>query len=191
MANTTLHITAALVAAVMATGCASKAQPTGTGTSGASSCKTDDDCPDSNACVSSACVAFAVCAHDLQPTFDSIYADVLSKSCGTDGTDCHSSAGGIYSGGLDMSEGDANDPYVALLGKDGTGAFAQNISGKAEDLRRVVPGDPTHSFIIIKLTTKSTGDPQYGHGMPYPAPGSVCPATLSTISDWIQAGAAR
>lgn len=83
----------------------------------------------------------------------------------------------------------AKDPYAALLGADGMGEFASNISGSLRDLRRVVPGDPEHSFLILKLSTKTLADPLYGAGMPRTDPGSVCPKALGTIKDWITAGA--
>jgi hypothetical protein len=138
------------------------------------------------ACKDGGCpAAFAVCPTGLDPTFDSIRTKILEVSCGTGGSICHSSEGGTDSGELIL----ASDPYTALLGPDGTGAPASNISGSIRTLRRVVPGDPDHSFLILKLSTKVLNDPMYGAGMPRTDPGSVCPETLSTIRDWIAAGA--
>ena len=77
---------------------------------------------------------------------------------------------------------------LLLLG-DGGGAAAQNIAGSATGLVRMKPFDPAHSFLLIKLSTTARADPAFGHGMPFPAPGSVCPATLQAIADWIDAGA--
>jgi len=136
---------------------------------------------------------YAVCPADIQPTFDSIRTNVFAKSCSNTPGSCHSKDGADLSGGLDLE----TDPYTALLGTDGMGAPANNISGTVRNglppapttLRRVVPGDPDNSFIIIKLSTKVRNSVQYGSGMPYPTPGSVCPATLQAIRDWIQAGA--
>jgi hypothetical protein len=130
----------------------------------------------------------AVCPANLQPTFSSINSEILgTSSCGTNGTGCHSHQGSMDTGnGLDFS----TDAYHALLGADGGGAVAFNISGDAgRPLRRVVPGDPANSFLVIKLSLTSHADPQYGSGMPLPTPGSVCPATLQTIEQWIDAGA--
>jgi hypothetical protein len=109
----------------------------------------------------------------------------LSTSCGTGGNACHSSAGSTDSGELDL----ADDPYADLLGRDGTGEPASNIAGRARNLKRVVPGDPDHSLLVIKLQTKRSDDPDYGSGMPLPSPGSVCPATLAAIRAWIANGA--
>jgi hypothetical protein len=137
-------------------------------------------------------VACAGCSSDticptLQPTFTSIKTQLLqTSSCGSmNASSCHSAKGAQFSGNLDY----ATDPYVALLGTDGKGAPAQNIKGSAMNLLRVKPGDPANSFIVIKLKTKSGMDPQYGSGMPFPAPGSVCSTAVDTISQWIAAGA--
>ena len=128
-----------------------------------------------------------ICPPDLQPTFGSINHEILATaSCGTNGSGCHSHDGALNSGGLDLS----TDPYHALLGADGGGAPAENIAGNAgHPLLRVVPGDPANSFLVIKLTTTSSSDPRYGSGMPFNAPGSICPSAIETIEQWIDAGA--
>ncbi|MHB1844439.1 MAG: hypothetical protein ACYCWW_06330 [Deltaproteobacteria bacterium] len=131
---------------------------------------------------------FAVCACTVEPTFASINANVLQPSCGGPSVPagaCHTSGGALNSGGLDL----ADDPYHALLGADGGGALAENIAGSATGLRRVVPGQPDASFLVIKLSTMSRQDPNYGSGMPFTAPGSVCPATLDAIRSWVANGA--
>jgi hypothetical protein len=149
-------------------------------------CSTSQSCDAAAACDGDSCAAsFAVCPAGLEPTFDSIRSKILDVSCGTSGSNCHSMQGGGDSGGLVLSL----DPYAALLGSDGTGARASNISGSVRGLRRVVPGDPDQSFLIIKLSTKVLNDPSYGAGMPRTAPGSLCPETLAVIRDWIAAGA--
>src|SRR5450631_2797428 len=72
--------------------------------------------------------SIAVCPSDLQPTFNSISTKILmTSSCGTDGTGCHSQGGALNSGVLDFS----TDPYHALLGADGGGEPVRNISGDA------------------------------------------------------------
>ncbi len=134
-----------------------------------------------------ACVAWAVCPEHLAPTLDSIETEVLSTSCGTDGSGCHSAAGAVYSGGLDLE----TDPYSALLGPDGRGAPAENVAGSVHGLLRVAPGDPEQSLLAIKLSTRVGDDPRYGAGMPFPTPGSVCPAAFATIRAWIAGGAPR
>jgi hypothetical protein len=130
---------------------------------------------------------YAVCPSDLTPTFGSINGRVLQVSCGTATNKCHSAAGAFDSGGADYQ----TDPYVALLGPDGQGAPANNISGSVRNLLRVRPGDPANSLLVLKLRTKTGTDPQYGSGMPFGQPGSVCPPTLDAISRWIASGAAK
>jgi hypothetical protein len=135
---------------------------------------------------------YAVCPCGLEPTFDSIRTNVFAKSCVL--SECHAASNAINAGDLDLE----TDPYTALLGSDGAGAPANNISGSVKnapgappELRRIVPGNPDESFLVIKLGTKDRADPKYGSGMPFSAPGSVCPDTLSAIRDWIRAGALK
>lgn len=161
-----------------------KASKDGASTSG---CETDKDCTAEQECIGGACATKAVCPTGLQPTFDSLRSKIFSVSCGTDGGSCHSPDGSLNSAELNL----ADDPYTALLGMDGKGASANNIAGSEKNLVRVLPGDPDHSFLIIKLSTRTGTDPKYGSGMPFTDPGSVCPDTLATIRSWISAGATR
>ena len=148
---------------------------------------------DQGGCSGSDCQTFAVCPAGIQPTFDSINTSVFAKSCAL--SECHGAANAINAGGLDLE----TDPYTALLGTDGMGAPGNNIPGTMRNprppappvLRRVVPGDPDASYLVIKLSTTARADPKYGSGMPYTAPGSVCPETLKAVRDWIQAGAKK
>lgn len=128
---------------------------------------------------------YAVCASGVEPTFASLDAALFKVSCGTAGSACHSAAGSIYSGGLDL-QGDA---YAALVG-DG-GVRANNIAGSATGLLRVKPGSPAESFLYLKLTTARPDDARYGSGMPFGAPGSVCPETVQAVATWINQGARR
>ncbi len=150
-------------------------------------CKVDDDCTPQTECSGGTCVRKAVCPTGLEPTFDSIHTKIFAASCGTEGGNCHSHDGALYSAGLNL----ADDPYTALLGSDGKGELAGNISGSEMNLRRVVPGDPDLSFLVIKLSTRTGMDPKYGSGMPFTDPGSVCPDTLATIKQWIASGAKK
>src|ERR1044071_6522778 len=93
----------------------------------------------------------SICPSAIQPTFDSINAKLLQTSCGVDGSGCHSRQGAAWSGDLDL----ADNPYRALLGPDGLGSPATNQNGTEQGLRRVVPGKPEESFLIIKLGLKS------------------------------------
>jgi hypothetical protein len=129
---------------------------------------------------------FAVCPSGIEPTFDSINSKIFSVSCGTDTSGCHSKDGSVDSGGLDLID----DPYTALLGADGKGEPSENLAGSAV-MRRVTPGDPDHSLLYKKLTTTTGQSPEFGSGMPFPTPGSVCPDALKAVHDWIQAGAQK
>jgi hypothetical protein len=129
---------------------------------------------------------FVVCPAGLEPTFESINSKIFAVSCGTGGSICHSAAGFFDSGGLNL----ADDPYAALLGADGRGAPSQNILGSAT-MRRVSPGDPDNSLLYRKLSTKTGQSPEYGSGMPFGTPGSVCPEALDVVRSWIQSGATR
>jgi hypothetical protein len=130
---------------------------------------------------------FAVCPPGLEATFESIRNNIFELSCGTSGSICHSAEGGTDSGQHIL----AGDAYAAFLGADGVGELASNISGSVRGVRRVVPGDPDHSFLVVKLGTKTLDDPMYGAGMPRPDPGSVCPTAMTAIREWIGAGAKR
>ena len=145
------------------------------------------DADDEPACADGACARFAVCPADLQSNFSSIEAQVFMKTCGTDGSACHSSAGALDSGGLDL----VTDPYRALLGSDGKGALATNLVGSVRGLRRVLPGDPDNSYLLIKLMTQLPNDEKYGSGMPCTTPGSVCPPAIDAIRAWIVQGATK
>jgi hypothetical protein len=132
-----------------------------------------------------------VCPPDIDASFGSIYAQMLSTaSCGSTLNSCHSTIGasGKGTGNLLDYSLDAGAVYAELLGPDGGGELAANISGDTKVLR-VVPFDAGASLLYIKLTLTTLTDPHYGAGMPRTAPGSVCPATLEAVQDWINAGA--
>jgi hypothetical protein len=69
------------------------------------------------------------------------------------------------------------------------GEVASNIAGSERNLRRVIPGDPDHSYLVIKLSTKTLADPRYGAGMPFDNPGELCGEGVKAIRAWIQGGA--
>jgi len=133
---------------------------------------------------------YAVCLADTSPTFTNLRTHLFPVSCAVAGS-CHLMADATSTnlrggGGLDLE----TDVYAHLLGADGMGAPANNQEGALRNLIRVKPGDPDGSFLLIKLQiTTTTND--YGTGMPFTMPGSVCPSTLSTIRTWITQGAAN
>jgi hypothetical protein len=134
-------------------------------------------------------VTYAVCPPDMDASFGSIFSQMLStQSCGTNVSQgCHSSSGPTATGNLLDYTLDASAVYAELLG-DGGGQPAENLSGSAK-MHRVVPFDAGASMLYTKLTLKTLSDPQYGAGMPYTAPGSVCPAALDAVKIWIDHGA--
>jgi hypothetical protein len=136
---------------------------------------------------------FAVCPPGIDPTFTSILSKMLATSgCGSDSPyNCHSASGASPAGTgnlLDFSA-DAATVYAELLGADGGGREAVNLAGVAR-VQQVVPGDASASFLYIKLLLKTGADYQYGAGMPLQAPGSVCPAAIDAVRQWIEQGAA-
>ena len=121
-----------------------------------------------------------ICPPTMQSQFSSINRELFQKSCGTGGASCHSQAGSVNSGGLDL----ATDPYHALVGTQAT-----NLEGSVRGLVRVKPGDPQGSFLMIKLQTMTASDPRYGSGMPFGKAGTVCGTATDAIAQWIAQGA--
>lgn len=111
----------------------------------------------------------ASCQAEYDPaTYATIFTKILQPTCGTGGASCHAAAGA--KAGLVFE--DADRAYGMLLGRSGARA-------------RVVPGDPSCSLIMKRLTSQ---DPSYH--MP-PGSESLSPGALCTITKWIAAGAAR
>jgi mono/diheme cytochrome c family protein len=80
-----------------------------------------------------------------------------------------------------MSLTDAASSYAALVGADPTNSTARQAGEK-----RVVPGDPSKSFLLNKLT----GQMDFGEGDVMPQNGtSLTAAQVALIRSWIQAGA--
>jgi hypothetical protein len=135
---------------------------------------------------------YAVCPQDMDATFGSIYAELLTppQTCGSTNGGCHlrdDEAGVFPTSNLAYSY-DAAAVYAELLG-DGGGAPAFNASNTNVHVLRVDPGHADASMLYIKLTLDTSHDPQYGAGMPLTAPASVCPAAVNAVADWINAGA--
>jgi hypothetical protein len=144
-----------------------------------------------DATITDAGASYAICPPDIDASFGSLVTTMfVTTGCGTNKTNnCHSASGASMRGtgnGLDFTV-DAAAIYAQLLG-DGGGAPSTNLSGSAHVLR-VVPGDASASMLYIKLQLTSPADPQYGAGMPLDTPGSVCPAALAAVRDWINGGA--
>jgi hypothetical protein len=135
---------------------------------------------------------YYVCPTDIDASFTSLLTQMFATgSCGSNTPlSCHSATGAAPSGTgnlLDFSAS-AAAVYSELVGADGGGVYATNLSGSAHILR-VAPGDAGASMLYIKLTLTAAADPMYGAGMPQGFPGSVCPAAVDAVRAWIDQGA--
>lgn len=110
----------------------------------------------------------------VQPTWASIQTEVFNKSCATSG--CHD--GVSKRGNLDL---EASASYQALVGVNPKHASTNNT-----DLKRVVPGNPDKSFLLIKLVAPG---PTQGKRMPIGGEPPLDEATIGAIRTWIANGA--
>jgi hypothetical protein len=110
----------------------------------------------------------------LQPTLDSIQANVFSPSCALSG--CHSGPpGGGLPQGMDLSSADAS--FASLVNV---------ISSQAPLTARVLPFDADNSYLVHKLEgTQAVGGQMPAAGPPLDA------ATIDVIRTWIDNGADR
>ncbi len=53
---------------------------------------------------------------------------------------------------------------------------------------RIAPGDPAHSWLLVKITEDEPGGTGYGARMPLGLP-DVCPETVQAFTSWIIDGA--
>lgn len=112
--------------------------------------------------------------------FSEIKTQVIMPSCAITSS-CHTPAGMNGAGHLDLSA----DPYAALVGVP-----ADNAKAASEGKLRVKPGDAADSFLYIKLTLTTSGDPAttYGAAMPFNNP-ALPQEDIDGIKAWINAGA--
>jgi hypothetical protein len=108
-------------------------------------------------------IADVNCGTLYVPTFDNVYANTLSQSCGNTKSACHSAAG--HQGG--MSFEDEAHAYAALT-----------EAGK----NRVEPGDPECSLLIVR-TNSPGADYQMPPGDPLDMP------TRCALIQWVEKGA--
>ena len=110
----------------------------------------------------------------LQPSLDSIQANVFGPTCAVAG--CHSGpAGGSLPQGMDLSSADAS--FASLVG-------VSSVQNPA--LLRVSAGDADGSYLVQKLEGTA------GIGQRMPAGGApLDQATINAIRAWIDSGAAR
>jgi hypothetical protein len=107
------------------------------------------------------------CNQLYEPTFENVFERTLLQKCGTEGDTCHSVDG--HMNGLVFAEID--DAYAELLGLTPDGA-------------RVIPGDPSCSEMIMRI---SADDPDYL--MPPGEP--LSPQERCALVKWVAAGALR
>jgi hypothetical protein len=129
----------------------------------AAACGGAGDDTDSLRCVASLPTS---CAPDLDPTFDSLYTNVISQRCGTSdsGNTCHGKNGNAQS---DLKLTDANTAYQALLGS------------------RVIPGDAHCSPLMERLESDDPAK-RMPRGENNLAAGLRC-----AFQQWIEKGAPR
>lgn len=110
----------------------------------------------------------------VQPTLDSIQANVFTPSCAVSG--CHTGpAGGPLPTGMDLASADAS--FANLVGVD---------SLQSPGDVRVVPGDADASYLVMKIE----GRAPFGGRMPLGG-GALDATTIEAIRAWIDAGAER
>lgn len=125
-------------------------------------------------------LALAGCAGDgpaadtSSDWFSRLQREVLDPNCLSGG--CHNPQS--QAGGLVLSEGFSYDNLV-------TNGEPTNPAAQAEGLQRVVPFDPTTSFLLIKLTNPGVGQ---GERMPMGA-APLSADDLNVVNQWILAGA--
>lgn len=134
-----------------------------------------DSCPDGQVRSTTGCV------EALEPTWDAIYANVITPSCAVEF--CHGDP-------EDMNEADLD-----LRGIDDALARLDVVSMSEEcgdtGLRMVEPGDPDRSLLYLKLFRESGFDDAIcGFRMPYSAD-PLPDQWRDAIGEWIAAGAAR
>ena len=110
----------------------------------------------------------------VQPTLDSIQANVFAPSCALSG--CHDGGGSGLPRGMDLSTADAS--FAALVDVD---------SVQVPGLPRVSPNDADSSYLIDKLEgNQAAGTSRMPQGGPF-----LEQTTIDVIRAWIDDGAAR
>ena len=114
---------------------------------------------------------------NLEPTFSSIQRDIFNApdSAGRAAcTSCHNNQGARFSGNLNLADATSYGQLVGVSSTGKTGAV------------RVIPGDPTGSYLIQKIE----GAPGIvGERMPRTGGPFLTPGQITIIRRWIQLGA--
>lgn len=111
------------------------------------------------------------------PSFATDIVPAIQSSCGSATTTCH---GGAAPTGHVSYSGTAAQIHLALVNVVPANAPAGWVLVK--------PGDPTHSWLMEKVTKDQPGGTGYGTRMPQAAP-NLCQPSLDTLSAWITSGA--
>ena len=113
------------------------------------------------------CVAESTdCAPLYEPTFDNVYTNTITRSCGVGAGSCH---GPGASTGIDLSTIDAT--YELLMGAQDLPAY-------------VLPGEPNCSQLMIRIDQPDPADT-----MPPGLP--LSEAERCAIRQWVQEGGLR
>jgi hypothetical protein len=122
-----------------------------------------------------ACASEPVIEPVLEGKLSSLQTLVFDKSCAT--SSCHNAT--VNAGNLVLDKGAS---YAQLVG-----AFAKNAGAKKQGLKRVDPGKPDASFLVMKV--QAITDDTYGQVMPTSSPTGLPAAELAAVRAWITAGA--
>lgn len=115
----------------------------------------------------------SVSTDPVEPTLTSIQRRVFNPSCSS--ASCHGAP--AFKGGLDLEEGAA---YASLVG-----VAPENEIARSRGLKRVDPGNPAGSFLLVKL-----GNPGEGEGSRMPSRNAaLSPQAVAAIEEWIRRGA--
>ncbi len=108
------------------------------------------------------------CTSNYVPTFDNVYNNTLANSCGSQRNSCHSESGHM----ANLSMADEPTAYAALL----------DNSSIDPSRKRVVPGDPSCSLMIVR-----TDSPGADYQMPIGD--ALSAGDRCALIQWVAAGA--
>ncbi|MFT3927243.1 MAG: hypothetical protein QM778_32160 [Myxococcales bacterium] len=121
---------------------------------------------------------FPACAPPGDPTFDNLYATVISPTC----------VNGCHEPGGSREQFDLSTPEIAfasLMGADGTGGVPSGCSTNKDPM--VTPNKPEDSYFYAQVG--GTGGSICSPVMPFGSVDGLEPASLDLVKRWIEAGA--
>ena len=115
------------------------------------------------------------------PTLTNVYRDAVNSSnCA--GVQCHTAPAVLSGFALGTTK---DDLYTVLVNQPAAGPkCGQGVDGGPSPFTRVVPGDPDHSLLFLKLN----GTPPCGDAMPTIG-NQLSKENIKLVHDWIAAGA--